>query len=533
MIYVYLDCNKTQEYVFSSRRLRGIRNGSRAIDHADQAVAKLVSSDGDVIRALGGVIIAKFANQKSADTFLHKARLHYYHYGIGIESASIKCPAPVDFYRDVLFHLLREIRLKKDCPISATLPPPSTILAATCETSGRGSAHGLVKIGRDTQRTNAPEKTKWDMTADDPDANDLIKEWTEAGLPSTAEGIVAWSSAPEEEMMGKEVPGTSEARLLGLVFADVNGLGSLLPHVAHDETKFKAFAPALKKCLFDSLKQGLRNVLEAPVCQRLKSGSADAVPFRLLFLGGDDLCFAVTGAYALRVTKSFIEEFETRSPDILNPLRNDDSDLPPHLTLSAGVVIAPYKYPILSFRRLGQGLESHAKHIGRYWARLNSQAYPPSLVDFHLVKNDMAGTIEDVRRLLRTPYPVDSEPAVLFGGPYLVSKSDEVQNHPATRRFLPLDNLLEAAKYLLEIRAGSKLKALRLLLSRERAQSLYRDWWDHLDEAEAQWLEICKMLKVPESRNELPLRGLPHLNTSVLDALELMPLVALRERWER
>ncbi len=41
MIYVYLDCNKTQDYVFSSRRLRGIRNGSRAVEKCDEEVGRL------------------------------------------------------------------------------------------------------------------------------------------------------------------------------------------------------------------------------------------------------------------------------------------------------------------------------------------------------------------------------------------------------------------------------------------------------------------------------------------------------------
>jgi len=549
MIYVYLDCNKTQDYVFSSRRLRGIRNGSLAIQRCDQCVGDLPPTmAGETIRALGAVVIAKFPDRQSVDRFLREARDIYHRYGIGFASACVERSAPADFYQDVLAPLLKEVRAKKDCPQDSLLGPPSTILAATCDTSGRGAAQGLVQLGprgNPPQRANATEQTKWNMPVFDCDAENLVWGWPRAQqpirIPATAEGVVAWNSS--EEIMGKEVPGTSEQRLLGMVFADVNGLGSLLPHIAHDETKFKAFASvqstgrgpttALRECLSECLKQALQDELATPVNRRLRRESqVDAVPFRLLFLGGDDLCFAVAGAYALPLTKRFIEHFEACSPEILKPLRADTPNLPPYLTLSAGVVIAPYNYPILSFRRLGQGLEARTKQMGRAWANINGEDYPPNLVDFYLVKNDVSGTLEDVRRSAYTPYEVDIKTA-LFGGPYMVSRGENGQPHRASERFLPLENLLESAKELAAIRAGGKLKSLPLLLNRQEAQGFYREWWDHLGEYTPQWFDTCQRLGLPTSRDELPIRGYPHLNTPVLDALQLVPFATLRKRWER
>lgn len=533
MIYTYLDCNRTQDYVFSSRRLRGIRNGSRAIDKCDQEVGRLPSTmGGETIRSLGAVVIAKFPDQRSADRFLREARNLYHRYGITFESACVQPSTPVDFYQDVLSPLLKDIRAKKDCPQNSLLGPPSTILAATCDTSGRNAAQGLVQLGPSAdspERVNAREQAKWTMPDIDPDAQNLVMGWTKARIPSIAEGVVAWNSAAK--IMGKEEPGTSEQRLLGMVFADVNGLGNLLPDIARDETKFKAFVHNLRECLIKCLKQALQAQLATPVNARLirDPHQVDAVPFRLLFLGGDDLCFAVAGAYALPVTKSFIEHFENCSPEILKPLRADAPNLPPYLTLSAGVVIAPYNYPILSFRRLGQGLEAHSKRMGRAWAKINGEDYPPNLVDFYLVKNNVSGTLEDVRRLSY----IKGKPTALFGGPYLVSKGRNGQHHRASERFLPLENLLESAEELAAIRAGGKLKSLPLLLNRQDAQDFYREWRDHLGEYTQQWTNVCKELGLPSKRNELPIRGYPHHNTPVLDALQLVPFAALQQRWGR
>lgn len=545
MIYTYIDCDKTQEYVFSSRRLRGIRNGSRLIDKADQEVGKLaVNKSGEPIRALGGVVVAKFPDPGDANVFLKEAEIIYNRYGISITAAQVSCPSVNNFYDDVLMPLLSEVREKKDCPKEKMLPPPGSILAATCAISGRYSAQGLVEIApsEPLQRASAVEITKWNAAPQwkasskdlDKQANDLVATWEKPpAIPSTIEDIIDWRS--DATIADKDAPGTSEARTLGIIFADVNGVGKLLPQVSRDENKYKDFSAALKSCLFTSLQQALQQVLEKPV----NLANDARFPFRLLFLGGDDLCYAVAGAYALPLTQRFIECFEKLSVDILQPLfeTTDETEaLPSHLTISAGAVVAPYKYPILSFRRLGQGLESHAKKYGRYWADINNEKYPPSLIDYHIVKSDMVGAIEEIRQQMYKIYTGNSDKIALFGGPYLAGENIG-NSQPAAKRFLPLDNLLKAAESLLQIKAGSKLKNLRLILSRQDAPILYREWWDHLDDAEEQFKKACEEmtcigLNTSPTRDKLPINDYPHLNTPLLDALEIMSLVALRNKWE-
>ena len=101
MIYVCLDCNKPQDYIFSSRRLRGIRNGSRAIDKADEEVGKWLQGD-EKIRALGGVVLAEFQDPDRATEFIQKARDIYRGYGISIEHAFVDTSNADDFYKNVL-----------------------------------------------------------------------------------------------------------------------------------------------------------------------------------------------------------------------------------------------------------------------------------------------------------------------------------------------------------------------------------------------------------------------------------------------
>ncbi len=541
MKYVYVDCNKTQEYVFSSRRLRGIRNGSRAIEEAEERVGDLAPYyEGDVIRSLGGIVLVEFPNNVSTTEFVNAAKKIYDEYHIGVEWAEYEHSGDGNFYKKILSPLMSKVRSLKDSPKTVRLPSPSSILSATCDTSGKSSAQRLVKLGNSIERVNASEWKKWllekrsDNGQQDKVATKLTEGWTDAGIPKTAEGLISWSV--KDKVRGKEIPGTSESRFMGLVFADVNGLGSLLSDFAVTKNRLKEFSPRLKNCIRESLASSMKQVLGASVKKRITKNSRDlAVPFNLLFLGGDDICFAVIGAYAIPLVRVMIEEFEKKSQILLQSISEDgnsSSQLPNYLTMSAGIVLAPYKYPILAFRRLGSELESRAKKLGRAWAKLKGKNYPPSLVDYYLVQNSVIGNLDTVRNGMRMTH--DRNGAALFGGPYLASGLPENNDdHSASKWFVHLEELWKSAGDMADMEAGSKLKKLRYLLSAKDASAQYREWWNHLDKQQAnKWRNICKKLNLSASKNSLPVNDSPKSNTPILDAVQLMPFYSLTKRWE-
>lgn len=530
MFYVLIDCKQTQDYIFASRRLRGIRNGSRALARADEiAGQKATDLGGTTIRALGGVVITKFHDLPGARAFLTTARAVYSSFGAEIEAVCYEKDSVVDFYSDVLSPLQDQIRRKKEQPEGYMDGRPGSLLAVTCETSGRHPAVGLVQVNQNQiSRVNASEKAKWTLPVADDESEAIMANWAPVAFPRTFEGIVAWSTS--ETVTGQDTVGTSEERMLGLVLADVNGLGRLLQRFAVDEAKFSTFSWALRACLRDSLSEALNSVLTPARARYVRQASSDkAVPFRLLFLGGDDLCFAVTGAYALPLIKRMMEVFERTSPVILVPFRNENvaNDLPACLTLSAGVVIAPYKYPILSFYRLAKDLENRAKSQGRAWGALLGGLPPPSLVDVHIVANDILGSLEQVRASASQAWA--GQQTALYGGPYL---APSVAGNPAADRFLPLTALLEAADSLSCIAARGKLNRFREILTRADALTLYTEWFDHLGPEVSAWTKVCRTLRLPSDRQRLPVLGMPENNTSLLDALELVPYAALRAEWE-
>ena len=144
MFYVALDCDKVQDYIYTSNRLRGIRNASRLLARAERHLKQLAESPalgGRVLRSLGGVVVARFPVRKAADSYLVEALKYYRSLGISAQGDLVELGTrPADFYKEVLTPLFRGIGNKKRSPQGVNVPIPSTILASTCDLSGTGGA---------------------------------------------------------------------------------------------------------------------------------------------------------------------------------------------------------------------------------------------------------------------------------------------------------------------------------------------------------------------------------------------------------
>jgi hypothetical protein len=509
--YVMLDCLRTQDYVFASTKLRNLCNASRSLAEADAEVGERVLLDDERIRALGGLIIARCLTADRAAEVARKASSIYASRGIAVESV-VEPLADEPFYSGVLSPLLGKMRERKESPSDALVGIPSSILTVPCEVSGRTAAGKVIEQDGKHLRVSAVEHRKWRMKpADDVDLLDA--SWG-GGLefPETFDGVAAWASAARFDTTA---PQSSEQRQVALVFADVNGLGSRLEELADTVDALRNVVVGIPKVIRESLREALTCVLKAPFeTRRARGERIDAVPFRLLYLGGDDLCFTVTAAYAMPFTAAFFKEFGERSRVMLSEVLGGDRQ---GLSMSAGVVIGSYKLPILALRRIGQDLEHRAKAIGRFLAT-GTGAPPPALIDFHVVKNGVLGKLSAIRAAQGGSVSLD-------GGPYAVG----VNHYP---RVHGVDGLLAASASLAGFGGRGKARGLIDLLE-SRDLFAYREWLDHLSVADHQrWTSACGGLgimdfgRTPLRDHEWPPR------TPIADALGLAPLVQLAQRWQ-
>ena len=475
-----IDCNKIQEYVFASTKLKGICNASLLLDEIETVKIRnlLLPSSAKLIRSGGGIVIAKFDNDNGANDFLSKARDIYRKHGLTITSHIIPA-TPTNFYNDVLKPLLDEINRKKESP-EGTGFGLSTVLAVPCNASGKGAAWGVLRetYGSETREIRI-SNTEWMKYKPlrrtlHPIEEDLRNKFKGSEIPSDFGGIVLWRKGdiPEEKP-----PGTSEERILGIIYADINGLGGLTKYVAKNEDKYSKFCTSLREVLNDSVKETLESVIGAAITKKFNGSipPGTALPFRILYIGGDDLAVAIKGCHAMDFAQELLKIFEEKSKQFIS--NSDMTDLPEHLTLSAGLVLAPYDYPIRNFNLIGRGLENRAKHTGRR----NGTTPPPSLVDICLVKNNSIGTIQDIRRFKE----VDGR--LLYADPYSPAELEQIK--------IAARDLCSSAF------PNSKLRKLPEIFSvpGEGAKYQYLNWWHGLKDKEKETFKrICCNLHLPE-----------------------------------
>lgn len=510
--YVLIDCDKVQEYVFASSRLREICKASLLLDQLEVETlpAKVKSLAGTTVRSGGGVVLARFDNKDHAEKFIRLARDSYRACGI---SATFSDPFPVslpirNFYDQVLCLLHKMIRSRKDSPEGRKLHI-STLLAVSCESSGVGPAQHPRRVpDGQVRRMGRSEAKKRAHRSDAIEGESELGRRLDLGLPRDFGGLVGWTTQRQDSLQERDLPGTSEERLLGIVYADVNGLGKQVPFVAGDENSYAIFAREVRETVKTSLIEALEQVLSPAVDQRYPPSkprpSTAALPAKALYVGGDDLAVAIQGRYALNLAGKLLDLFEKKSAALFKPPAGDPSVLSSfHLTMSAGVVLAPYDYPIQNFNRVGHELEARAKRFGRG----QNRSSPPSLVDFCLIKNNAAGSLQQVRQGQR----IDS--FLLYGGPYT---PDE------------LNRLKETAGKLKEKKfPRNKLKQLREILATQEqtAEFKYMDWWHGLEEENRNVFidQVCTPfnLCLPPS---LPRQNKGYWVTPVIDLVELSDL---------
>lgn len=502
--YILIDCNRIQEYVFASNRLREICNASRLLDWIEtEKIPQIATSyTAEVIRCGGGICLLKISNGNSNQ--LHNEILNLFkRYGIDVTSVSKPISPSGNFYSNVLSPLFKDINFKKYHPNKKQILS-SSILSVPCEASGSSPAEYVADTPDGKKRYNLPSTTKLCFPKNESDVEIWLKgKFQGFEIPHELEGIVSWS---KRGVFSEKEPGTSEKRLLGVIYADVNSLGALTKDIATDEETYKEFSAGLREAIKCSVFDALCNVIGDAIKKRKSFPSDKALPLRVLYIGGDDLALAVQGCFALDITRDLLSAFGRYSKELLEKTELHNSIR--ELTMSAGVVIAPHKYPFLSINRLGKELEQRAKSAGRL-KKVNNIS--PSYIDFCIVKNNTIGGLNEIWS------KVDNR--LLSGGPYTLEEINTIQKH--------------AESLIIEKFPMSKLKGLVNLLRSSSRARLYKIWEGRLKEEQQRLFKDVIISPFSLNGSDVPLwreNPLGLLSTPLTDIIDLIPIIKVKRR---
>jgi hypothetical protein len=158
-----------------------------------------------------------------------------------------------------------------------------------------------------------------------------------------------------------------EKDYLGLIYADANNMGKALQDCITLPQR-KEFADRIDNAIYDAVCAAI--VRHLRIEDHLKPGARidhPILPFDILLLGGDDVVMVVPASVALDVALTIAREFRH--------LTNGKH------TLSAGVVLAPVKYP---FGLLRSTAESTLKFAKKKSAEARARANGEPIDDTHI-----------------------------------------------------------------------------------------------------------------------------------------------------
>ena len=321
--YILIDCNRIQDYVFASYRLKEICGASAQIADLEKTKMPTLANhyQGEIVRSGGGVVIAVFDDTEKRAFFEIEACKQYRDIGISVTSETLdRACGLADFNRDVLRPLFSKIVAKKVQPHSPEIAV-STILSVPCESSGDSAAEKAVflpegKIGRYSAAAAKKFSYAFRSRADrnGPVPKTSLEEYCDYyGIPDDFDELVSWGKGVDASGHGS---GTSEKRLMGIVYADVNGLGRITENIGRKRDIYEYFAPELTRSLEKSLFEAILCVINPHIVNGRK---CKKLPFRLLYMGGDDLALAVQGCFVLDLAAALVSKFEDNSRELMQP----------------------------------------------------------------------------------------------------------------------------------------------------------------------------------------------------------------------
>ena len=250
---------------------------------------------------------------------------------------------------------------------------------------------------------------------------------TEMDLPSRGDGDGSDTHGGTRDdttlSRGSEFPFEGDSRWIGVVHADISGLGAFYRGInaaaATKGDRALEFARKASEAIEEALTAAARIAGELLVDRA--SPDTQILPARPILLGGDDVTIIVRGDLALDWTESFLKALEMQSKQKLSAFaehfgEKGNSAIDTKLTAAAGVAFGKSKQPFFRLLELADSLCGFAKRAAKEVAKKEAKGRrAASMIAFHRVTESALAKDADAlfaeleqngRRLSAQPYAI-------------------------------------------------------------------------------------------------------------------------------
>lgn len=397
MQYAYLfEIRGIQRFLFATGKLRDMLAGSELLDHVCSPGGLL----DDTLKALdmaplaprraGGTFYLVFNLREQAERFRAAWRLAFPQWVPGVESVDVL--AEGETIQSVIRAGIAQLSQQRNL-LQADLPRPGPLAERSPRTGLAAVSHAAGEsLDLATTRLRQFERPAHTIT-----------------LERRFLGSDGYSWPRNFEQSGPRhlrFP-LGENRLVALVHADGNGIGRVL-RILNQATR--QADDTLYVQAYSQFSEGLARITQSAARQAsqevLVPHAADGVlPARPLVLGGDDMSILVRSDLAVAYTRSFLHAFQQHSRVEMQALAallaqaglsEGASQLPPHLSASAGICHAKASFPFQTTHALAESLCKRAKDQAR--GHLDAHGIAPAMLAIQKMEGAVA---EDAETLYR------------------------------------------------------------------------------------------------------------------------------------
>jgi len=233
-------------------------------------------------------------------------------------------------------------------------------------------------------------------------------------------------------------PFRGKDRRVGVVHADISGLGQLFREISDQATRPETvlkIATQIERAIVESARAASEAIiLPAALSSEDKTyglhigepdrefgASPSIVPARPILLGGDDITVIVRADLAISFAECLLQQIETRTRSMfeqmaMSPYLEDIStvDLPEALSACAGIAVVGSGDPFLVAERFAEGLCTSAKLVAKSTERSESQNVYPSALSFSVITSSRGIDYEEYQA---TEERVPGGPCLLYTSP--------------------------------------------------------------------------------------------------------------------
>lgn len=213
------------------------------------------------------------------------------------------------------------------------------------------------------------------------------------------------------EKEASNIASEASRSFIAVIHADGNSFGAKLKSFLNQDTeitpeKFHGFSNAISEATKEAIRKSIHSVYKEEIILN------NAIPFRPIIVGGDDISIICSADDALIFGKEFLKNFEAETKEKLQPYLNDSEGL----TSCMGIAFIKKNFPF----HYGAALAEELCRVAKTASKKISRGKIPSSLAFYKVSQSFFDDFQDIHEKemqLENGYS-------LFNGPYFLNHGD-------------------------------------------------------------------------------------------------------------